>query len=360
MTQSPYQNLPDAAFWRSGVAEVSPMSLEGLYTKKWPIRPRWKIGTAGSCFAQHISRNLRKNGYNVVDVEPAPKGLPADLHNKFGYSMYSARYGNIYTVRQLLQLVKEVAGTYEPADVVWEADGKYFDALRPGVEPEGLESPDEVWEHRAHHLAKVKQMLQRLDVFVFTLGLTEAWVHKPSGTVFPTAPGTIAGEFDDEKYAFKNFGFSEIVRDFNELQETLKTLREKTDLRFILTVSPVPLTATASGKHVLQASTYSKSVLRAVAGLLTDNHPYIDYFPSYEIITNQTARGMFFEGNFRSIASQGVEVVMRSFFLEHPMVQRSQDDSPAPDGVQSDRRGRTPTSAEDTQCEDAMLEAFLP
>lgn len=341
------------------------MLLQGLYKKKWPIDGRWKIAAAGSCFAQHISRHLRKNGYNVLDVEPAPPGLSANLHSKYGYSTYSARYGNIYTVRQLLQLVKEVSGTHEPGEVVWEANGKYFDALRPAVEPEGLESPDEVREHRTHHLARVEQMLKGMDVFVFTLGLTEAWIHTPSGTVFPTAPGTVAGEFDDEKYTFKNFTFDEILRDFAELQRVLETLRGNNNLRFILTVSPVPLTATASGRHVLQASAYSKSVLRGVAGQLAGEHPHIDYFPSYEVITNQTARGMFFEGNFRSIASQGVEVVMRSFFLEHPIVGRSNEaggaaDGPPNEGAQGDGRAVAASATDDAQCEDALLEAFAP
>ena len=35
--------------------------------------------------------------------------------------------------------------------------------------------------------------------------------------------------------------------------------------RLVLTVSPVPLAATASGSHVLPATIYSKSVLRAAA-----------------------------------------------------------------------------------------------
>ena len=64
--------------------------------------------------------------------------------------MYSARYGNIYTVRQLLQLAQEVAGEWNPENYIWEKDGKFYDALRPAVEPEGLNSPEEVIEHRQY------------------------------------------------------------------------------------------------------------------------------------------------------------------------------------------------------------------
>ncbi len=78
------------------------------------------------------------------------------------------------------------------------------------MEPDGLESPEEVLAHRTVHLARVRDMLSTMDMFIFTLGLTEAWVHKASRTVYPTAPGVIAGAYDDQEFEFKNFSFSEI------------------------------------------------------------------------------------------------------------------------------------------------------
>lgn len=85
-------------------------------------------------------------------------------------------------------------------------------------------------------------MLQTMDLFIFTLGLTEAWVHRDTGTVYPTAPGTIAGRFDENIYEF---------------QKNLLKLRPDGKLpKILLTVSPVPLVATASGNHVLTATNY--------------------------------------------------------------------------------------------------------
>ena len=80
---NPYSGLPGSAFWKSGVAQENPYAIEGIYRKKFVISPNAKIATAGSCFAQHISRHLKKNGYNVLDVEPPPPGLPENLHQKF-------------------------------------------------------------------------------------------------------------------------------------------------------------------------------------------------------------------------------------------------------------------------------------
>ena len=79
------------------------------------------------------------------------------------------------------------------------------------------------------------------------------------------------------------------------------TIRQGRPFNILLTVSPVPLTATASGSHVLVSSTYSKSVLRAVAGDLCSECKHIDYFPSYEIITNPRLHSSAFANNLRSV-----------------------------------------------------------
>jgi len=93
--------------------------------------------------------------------------------------------------------------------------------------------------------------------------------------------------------------------------------RANPDIRFLLTVSPVPLTATASGEHVLAATIYSKSVLRAVAGQLFHERANVEYFPSYEIITSSLSRGAYFESNLRSVRADGVKAAMDTFFAQH-------------------------------------------
>ena len=351
MSESIYSNLPQTAFWRTGVAQASPLNPQGIYSKKFTIERSHNIVTAGSCFAQHISRHLKANGYLVVDAEPAPKTLPAELHANFGYGLYSGRYGNIYTMRQLLQLAKESFGQHVPGEIIWEKNGRYYDALRPNIEPEGFDSPAEVILQRSHHIERMRKLFTEADVIVFTLGLTEAWTHKLSGTVFPTAPGSIAGEFDAEKYEFVNFSFSEIIGDFNEFKRLVQSNQNPDrKARFLLTVSPVPLTATYSGQHVLTATTYSKSVLRAVAGQLFSRQKDVDYYPSFEIINNCWTRGIFYENNLRSVTQEGVNIAMRVFLAEHVISGIAAEPQP----IETDKEG----AFEDVVCEEALLEAF--
>jgi hypothetical protein len=348
---SPYTGLPARAFWRTGVSEQNPLTITDLYRRKFEIGFKDKIVTAGSCFAQHIAKNFTAHGYRVVNAEPAPEGLDAETAKKFGYGVYSARYGNIYTPRQLLQLTQESFGAAAPQHIVWKKNGRYYDALRPSVEPEGLDSPEEVLLHRKGHLTAVRRMLRGMDLFVYTFGLTEAWVDKRDGTVYPTAPGTIAGTFDPALFEFKNFTFSEVMADFLHFRQFV--LKRNPKARFLVTVSPVPLTATASNEHVLAATTYSKSVLRAVAGELAQRFEDIDYFPSYEIIASHFSRGFFYENNLRSVHSAGVENVMRIFFEAHGV-------APKPEAVVPKvKSGAKPKAIqEDVVCEEILMEAF--
>ena len=352
MAVNPYSDLPASAFWKTGVAQENPYSIRGIYTKKFDISAEDKIATAGSCFAQHISRHLKNNGYSVMDLEPGPPGLPGNLHQMFGFSMYSARYGNIYTVRQLLQLAQEAAGEWSPQNYIWEKDGKYFDALRPAIEPEGFDAADEVVEHRKYHIDRVRELFANLDLFIFTLGLTEMWIHRESGTVYPTAPGTLIGEFNRDEYQFVNAKFGQIIRDFKRFQKVLKGLRDGRPFKILLTVSPVPLTATASSRHVLASTVYSKSILRSVAGQLSLSQKNIDYFPSYEIVTNPRMHSTAFADNLRSVRGEAVEAVMKHFFVEHPVLDVQTDQS------KSRRRMQKSSSLEQAQCEEALLEAF--
>ena len=355
---SPYAGLPRRQFWRSGVMESSPIDPRGYYSKKFEIAESDNIVTAGSCFAQHISRQLRSRGYNVLDVERAPKSLPEPDRSNYGYGLYSARYGNIYTVRQLRQLLEEASGLRVSPDPVWEARGRFYDSARPSVEPDGLDSMDEVLLHRKYHLERVRQLFSECDLLVFTLGLTETWRLTSTDWVFPTAPGTIAGQWDEGKYEFHNFSTSEILQDFSVVQALIQGLRGAgRPTKYLLTVSPVPLTASYVPQHVLVSTSYSKSVLRAVAGELALQSDDIDYFPSFEIISNPWTRGVFYEANCRSVTPAGVSTVMKAFFAEHIFASDTRDN---PNGVFGKVKcvSQDISALEESRCEEELLSQF--
>lgn len=318
-TANPYSGLGPDAFWRSAVADVGPFGLSGLWTPKFRIFPKDRIVTAGSCFAQHIGRALAERGYHWLDTEPAPPYLSKEDARRFNYGIFSFRTGNIYTPRMLRQWLELAFETRALPEEIWQAEGRFYDPLRPVIEPEGFASEAELRAARVCTLAALREAVTRANVFVFTLGLTESWVNIETGLEYALCPGTVKGcAFDPARHRFRNSGFRVLLRD---MQGAIKLMRARNPgLRVLLTVSPVPLTATASGAHVLTATSYSKSVLRAVAGQLEQDSKFVDYFPSYEIITHPVFRGMFYAPNMRSVEPQGVATVMTHFFADQARV----------------------------------------
>jgi len=343
--EHPYQSLPSKAYWKQVVAERNCLEIEGWYAKKWPITQS-RISSAGSCFAQHIGRYLRDFGFNFLDVEPPPPGLVKACWAEYGYGLYSARYGNIYTPRQLLQLLLRATGELKPVEDVWGFEGGYVDPFRPALERAPFSSPEEVEAMRKSHLQAVLKLFEQTDVFIFTLGLTEAWVSKDEGLVFPLCPGVRGGKFDSLKYRFRNFSFAAVKTDLEEFVSRVRSINN--NIKFIFTVSPVPLVATASGEQVVVATTYSKSVLRGVAGLLAEKYSYVDYFPSYEIIASPVMKGIFYEPDMRSVTSSGVQHVMKCFFGQHHPPRKTRARDRPEEGKLSD----------DLVCEELLLQSF--
>lgn len=311
----PYRGRPARTRWRTVAEAAHPLDVEDWYRRKFELSGS-PIGTAGSCFAQHIGRELREKGFRFVDVEPPPGILHRRSHAAFGYGIYSARYGNVYTTRQLLQLLQRALGEFRPVEAAWPCDDGAVDPFRPTIEAGPLRDRDEVEAMRAEHLARVAKLFESIDVFVFTLGLTEAWEDTRDGAVYPVAPGVSGGIHDPGIHRFVNFAHHEVKADLEAFMLRARGINAR--MRFLFTVSPVPLMATGTDHHVIPATTYSKSVLRAVAGELADTHPDVDYFPSYEIIASHVMRGMFYNADMRTVHRAGVAHVMRQFFSQHP------------------------------------------
>jgi hypothetical protein len=312
---NPYSAAKDYQFWRKAISNLEPYEVDPVVNPKFTIDKAAKVCTAGSCFAQHISNRLGKIGFNYHVPESGESFSTREKLGR-GYGVFSARYGNLYTVRQLLQLFDEAFGFRPKSEQAWQrVDGRFVDPFRPNIEPEGFESVDALVSSRREHLEHVKAVFLNSDIFVFTLGLTEGWANKIAGDVFPLAPGVSGGTFEEDKYSFINYNVNEVRED---LQTFLRKLSEvNPTVKVILTVSPVPLIATFEDRHVLVSTTYSKSVLRVAAEEAAREFSWVDYFPSYEIITGNFNGGRYFEADLREVNAFGVDHAMRCFLTNY-------------------------------------------
>jgi hypothetical protein len=353
---NPYESLPSSAFWRLAVGQRAPEQIEHLWTTKFPLSTHDKVATAGSCFAQHIGRALADAGYSWFDAEPAPAILPEAVKRRFGYGIFSFRTGNIYTVALLRQWLEWAFGRQTPSDEVWVANQRFYDPFRPNIEPDGFASDAELFAARKATFEAIRRAVSDARLFVFTLGLTESWINTKRGHVYPMCPGTLAGEFDPAQHEFRNSRYQEIRRELIGALDLMHSLNPQ--LRFLLTVSPVPLTATASPRHVLVATIQSKSTLRAVAGDVADDRDDTDYFPSYEIISSFPFRGMFYDENMRTVSRRGIDFVMRSFFEGMDIVNGAGASETHRRSIASADPIPAAAPADDVICEEILLEAF--
>jgi hypothetical protein len=305
---NPYLSKPERSFWSKSVSALTAHEFDPVANSGFKISRSTRISTAGSCFAQHIAREVRERGFNYhITEEPHPV-LPKSLYVENSYGAFSARYGNIYTAKQLLQLFKRAYGILNPKLDPWVSkDGRFLDPFRPIIQKNGFCSVLDLEADVAYHLKCVRDLFENTDIFVFTLGLTEGWESIEDQLSFPICPAVYDKNFSFERYKFINYSVTDVTSDLSEFVSLLRGINP--NVKIVLTVSPVPLIATYTDEHVAVATTYSKSVLRVAASEIVEKFDGIDYFPSYEIITCNYNRGAY--------TAAGVDHVMSLFFKHY-------------------------------------------
>ena len=327
----PYRGLPKHRYWRDAVTPVPYQQLDPVTKVPFTFSTSSKLAVAGSCFAQRLCRRLRDGGFNLLRTEPvseSSRALGADELPLGSGDEFSARYGNIYTPKQLRQLIERAFGKFNPVEPAWQLkSGRFADPFRPNIDQVGFASVAELEADRSQHLAAVRQMFESLDVFVFTMGLTEAWRSKIDGAVFPLAPGVSAGSVDFEQHEFVNFRVGEMGDDLSAFVTQLKQVNPSA--KVIFTVSPVPIAATYLDQHVLVSSTSTKSALRAAVDEALLRHPECAYFPSYEVVVGPHVRGSYWGEDLRSVTPAGIERVMQLFLTHYASAQPVQQENVA-------------------------------
>ncbi len=345
----PYAKQPTSAFWRNVRAVGEPEGAARIWLPKFPITPDQKIATYGSCFAQHIGPALADAGYCWLQAEPAPDGLGPAAAREFGYDRFSSRTGNIYTTSMLHRWAAIACEGGDWPTEIWQHDGQMIDPFRPAMAPGGFADAGELRRSRRITQKAFRRSVAEADVLIFTLGLTERWINHQNGCEYPLCPGTKFGQFLPQSHRFETMDHAQVLHHLSAALAIMR--RQNPALQFLLTVSPVPLAATASDHHVLVANEMSKSVLRAVAGQLAAKAGDVDYFPSYELIRSPVFAPDTYGPDWREIRPKAVTRVIDTFLAAQarqfgaPAMPEPRPASPASEGMAS-------------QCDEELLAAF--
>lgn len=231
-----------------------------------------KFFATGSCFATNISRRLALDGYDVHGGMIAAEGnrrnryTPPAIHQELAWAKAIFDRDDEPREEDIRPLLVEFG------------DGRWVDMWAPRERgspanyEEAIAARSEVYRFfRGAFIA---------DVVIITLGLIEAWWDKVSQS-YVEFDTPWARRSDRDRLEFEKLSF-ETCKDY--VDRTLKLVLNG-QRRVLITTSPVMLGRTFTDKDVIVAHTHSKSVLRAVAGELSDQYEGVDYFPSYEIAT---------------------------------------------------------------------------
>lgn len=244
------------------------------------IKPKFKMAdgeklfTIGSCFAREIENAMRPYGYTFSTQDPANRVSEDECTSATGFF-------NKFTTASMLNEVRWALseGTSFPEDGFIEtARGRWID----GQMHASFATRERAVEVR-RNISKVFSDIRNVDYLVLTLGLVECWYDAATDLHLNVAPeiGTIR-KFPG-RFSLKILDYATNLKWMEEIYSIVKAV--KPSMRFIVTVSPVPLAATFTGDDIAVANNYSKSTLRAVAGDFVIDRDDADYFPSYEIVT---------------------------------------------------------------------------
>jgi len=241
---------------------------------------KFKLGTEdtffclGSCFARNIEEHLIYHGVSVLSRRiVSPKQEWPNRVNGFV---------NKFTTHSMRN---EVDWVIDPpaidATAFEEQSGGWIDLqLSPHVAPVTLER---AIERRAYLTRDYFSRLREASVIVMTLGLNEVWFDRTTGRHVNAAPSYHATRCDPDRYELLITDVDDNVAELNQIRRLILLVNPRA--RIIVTVSPVPLSETFSGRDVLIANMYSKSTLRAAADIFAQSHDDVDYFPSYDIVS---------------------------------------------------------------------------
>jgi len=265
------------------------------------------IASMGSCFAREIKRRLLQLNYNYLTEET---DHPAAVHA-------SAAWERVYSTHGMRQIFEYTFEDWKPQVRWWKApkSGKIQDPYRRVILYDDLEAAEADFErHRRHS----RRALQRAELVILTLGLTEIWQDNTDGSVICLPSGPYFNEGGDlSRYAFRVSRDPENLENLQRIHAILA--RHNPGCRILVTVSPVNLWATfRKDLDVISASCNSKSTLRAVVDEFAARHDNVTYFPAFEmaaIYQPLIGRTYFAEGreNFH-VNKTTVKFIMHHFF----------------------------------------------
>jgi len=255
---------------------LEPRPIEIMHQPKFPLSRNDSVYAIGSCFARNIEGALSKDGFDVLSCKLE---LPANCF------LGGKNPSTVLTKFNTYSMVSEIEEAFGERSL--QDDGLIEIPEKGYINPQ-LHRVETVDRDTALFVKKVVhdnvRLIAEANVVFVTLGLTEYWFDKQLGIPLNDVPPWRLAKKND-RFEFRNSNYLESRAEVEKLCKNIFE-KSKTDVKIVLTVSPVPLFRTFSNQDIIVANSYSKSTLRAVAQDVANGSDRIDYFPSYEMVMN--------------------------------------------------------------------------
>jgi hypothetical protein len=289
------------ARWHSNIDRFKEFIPDIDYRPKFTLSRNDQFFCIGSCFARNVEEHLIYTRCSVLSKRimcPAHEwsGRPNGLVNKF------TTHSMLNEVDWALRPPKITQALFEQTAQGW------FDLqLSPGVRPVSL---DRAIERRAYLTNEYFRRLADTSVVIVTLGLNEVWYDSWSRRYLNAGPSLYAARRQAKRYRVEFADVDSTVRALEHMRKRL--LRLNPNMKLIVTVSPVPMSETFSGKDVGIANILSKATLRVAAESFSSRHAAVEYFPAFEMIT-LAPRQLAYAPDCLHVNDKAVAIIMQRF-----------------------------------------------
>jgi GSCFA family protein len=247
---------------------------------KFKLRRDDRFYAMGSCFARGLEYALKRRKMSIESAAPEFARLVPVNKERTGIGFIN-KY-NTFSILNELRWALDPAAVFPVESIAKVTENTWSDPhANPTLALIGLE---ETLERRAL-LQTVTKRIVDCRAVIITLGLAEVWRDVKAGVYLNSTPLPPLLEREPKRYELHLTSFAQNWENLEAIHALLSRYGHP-DFRIVVTVSPVPLHATFLKMDVVLATTYAKSLLRAVAQQWAIAHENVDYFPSYEIVQN--------------------------------------------------------------------------
>lgn len=274
------------SYWKSAAEKIRSGIVIPEHLPKFVIHENEKVFAVGSCFARRIEAALFRKNMSCISAESYQENCIRVL-GKAANPNYANKYSTHSILNELRWALDPESPFPEDAIVDLLGDGYGYDLqAAPHLAKDLLPSGNcrQIYERHLALLTSSTARVKEVDVLIITLGLVELWFDHKVGLYTNASPLAQLLETDVDRFTFEVTSFNENMANLDEIYLLLRQFC-KPAIKVIVTVSPVPMAATFSGRDVTVANTFSKAVLRAVAEEWSLKHENVDYFPSFEMAT---------------------------------------------------------------------------